>query len=187
MILPTGDIKITADGPLAAKVPNYKEFWYTMVGLAGEGQNFDGNGMYVRFQPGGGTDTLSLGASSLTGEKVFGNSLSKPLGNSPRYPGEAPAVRLDGALLQEPADLDLNGPQAHGTADATISSASTGSNFITRSVAEQAKKDAAAEKAATGAQAQSTTTTSKPKKPSVAAEIPKRLSPLATANGGKRP
>ena len=23
-----------------------------MVGLAGEGQNFDGNGMYVRFQPG---------------------------------------------------------------------------------------------------------------------------------------
>ena len=32
-----------------------------MVGLAGEGQNFDGNGMYVRFQPGGGDQTLSTG------------------------------------------------------------------------------------------------------------------------------
>ena len=28
-----------------------------MVGLAGEGQNFDGNGQYVRFQPGGGDQT----------------------------------------------------------------------------------------------------------------------------------
>ena len=34
-----------------------------MVGLAGEGQNFDGNGPYVRFQPGGGDQTLSHSAS----------------------------------------------------------------------------------------------------------------------------
>ena len=33
-----------------------------MVGLAGEGQNFDGNGMYVRFQPGGGDQTISSGS-----------------------------------------------------------------------------------------------------------------------------
>src|SRR3712207_8711478 len=45
-------------------VENYKEFWYTMVGLAGESQNFDGNGQYVRFQPGGGTQTLSSGRSN---------------------------------------------------------------------------------------------------------------------------
>ncbi len=60
MILPTGDIKIS-DGPLTTGKENYKEFWYTMVGLAGEGQNFDGNGMYVRFQPGGGDQTISTG------------------------------------------------------------------------------------------------------------------------------
>ena len=33
---------------------NYKDFLYALVGLAGEGQNFDGNGQYVRFQTGGG-------------------------------------------------------------------------------------------------------------------------------------
>src|SRR5204862_8137205 len=49
VILPTGDIKIN-DGSLSTNRENYKEFWYTMVGLASEGQNFDGNGPYVRFQ-----------------------------------------------------------------------------------------------------------------------------------------
>ena len=34
-----------------------------MVGLAGEGQNFDGNGMYVRFQTGGGSQAVSLGSA----------------------------------------------------------------------------------------------------------------------------
>ena len=59
-VLPTGDIKIQ-DGGLTVDAENYKEFWYTMVGLAGEGQNFDGNGMYVRFQPGGGDQQVALG------------------------------------------------------------------------------------------------------------------------------
>ena len=35
-----------------------------MVGLAGESQNFDGNGSYVRFQVGGGTNTVALGAQA---------------------------------------------------------------------------------------------------------------------------
>ena len=61
VILPTGDIVIQ-DGALTTGEENYKEFWYTMVGLAGEGQNFDGNGLYVRFQPGGGDQTVSTGA-----------------------------------------------------------------------------------------------------------------------------
>ena len=60
VILPTGDVKIH-DGALTTGAENYKEFWYTMVGLAGEGQNFDGNGKYVRFQPGGGDQTVSHG------------------------------------------------------------------------------------------------------------------------------
>ena len=31
-------------GALSTGKANYKEFWYAMAGLAGESQNFDGNG-----------------------------------------------------------------------------------------------------------------------------------------------
>jgi hypothetical protein len=90
VILPTGDIKIQ-DGALSTGVENYKEFWYTMVGLAGEGQNFDGNGMYVRFQPGGGDQTVSLGrAGGAPTDTVFGNAAAKPLGTRPAFPGHRP-------------------------------------------------------------------------------------------------
>jgi phospholipid/cholesterol/gamma-HCH transport system substrate-binding protein len=85
VILPTGDIKIN-DGPLTSGAENYKEFWYTMVGLAGEGQNFDGNGMYVRFQPGGGDQTISTGkVGPLTGDTLFGNAVAAPLGTRPAF------------------------------------------------------------------------------------------------------
>jgi virulence factor Mce-like protein len=52
VVLPTGDVVIEDEFTTGAE--NYKEFFYTLVGLSGEGQNFDGNGMYVRFQPGSG-------------------------------------------------------------------------------------------------------------------------------------
>jgi virulence factor Mce-like protein len=89
VILPTGNIPIR-DGPLSTGVENYKEFWYTMVGLAGEGQNFDGNGQYVRFQPGGGDQTVSLGTGSVNAGTLFGNAIAKPLGTRPRFPGRRP-------------------------------------------------------------------------------------------------
>jgi virulence factor Mce-like protein len=89
VILPTGNIPIQ-DGPLSTGVENYKEFWYTMVGLAGEGQNFDGNGQYVRFQPGGGDQTVSLGTGSVNAGTLFGNAIAKPLGTRPRFPGRRP-------------------------------------------------------------------------------------------------
>jgi phospholipid/cholesterol/gamma-HCH transport system substrate-binding protein len=89
VVLPTGNVKIE-DGPLSTGVENYKEFWYTMVGLAGEGQNFDGNGQYVRFQPGGGDQTVSLGTASANVGQLFGNAIAKPLGTRPRFPGRRP-------------------------------------------------------------------------------------------------
>jgi phospholipid/cholesterol/gamma-HCH transport system substrate-binding protein len=90
VLLPTGDLKIS-DGALSTNRENYKEFWYTMVGLAGEGQNFDGNGSYVRFQPGGGDQTISTGAvgGSLSNQ-LFGNAVAKPIGTRPAYPGHRP-------------------------------------------------------------------------------------------------
>ncbi len=90
VILPAGDIKIS-DGTLTTGVENYKEFWYTMVGLAGEGQNFDGNGMYVRFQPGGGDQMFSTGGTAgSAGDKLYGNAAAKPLGTRPVYPQKRP-------------------------------------------------------------------------------------------------
>jgi phospholipid/cholesterol/gamma-HCH transport system substrate-binding protein len=105
-ILPTGDIKIV-DGSFTTGVENYKEFWYGLVGLAGESQNFDGNGQYVRFQPGGGTQTLSTGRSNGgTAPQAF-NLASPPIGVRPVYPGKRPPYRPD-AVCHEQTLPNLN-------------------------------------------------------------------------------
>ncbi|HEX5924646.1 MAG TPA: MlaD family protein, partial [Baekduia sp.] len=107
VVLPTGDLKID-DGALSTGAENYKEFWYTMVGLAGEGQNFDGNGMYVRFQPGGGDQTISLGASGGIADKLFANAILKPLGTRPAFPGKRPPYKPDVPCYKNPLP-DLSG------------------------------------------------------------------------------
>lgn len=107
VVLPTGDVKIE-DGPLSSGAENYKEFWYTMVGLAGEGQNADGNGMYVRFQPGGGEQTISLGPGNNLTEKIFTNAIKPPLGTRPAYPGKKPPYKSDFPCYRNTLP-DLNG------------------------------------------------------------------------------
>ena len=52
VILPTQEQRID-DGALSTGLRNYEEFFQAMVSLAGESQNFDGNGSYVRIQGGG--------------------------------------------------------------------------------------------------------------------------------------
>jgi phospholipid/cholesterol/gamma-HCH transport system substrate-binding protein len=87
-ILPTGDVKIQ-DGQFTSDEENYKEFWYSMVGLAGESQNFDGNGHYVRFAVGGGSQTISTGKyGGANGAKLYGRVNEPPLGTRPAYPGK---------------------------------------------------------------------------------------------------
>ncbi len=44
--------------------------------------------MYVRFQTGGGAQTLSLGSASASTGELFGNAVAVPLGNRPFYPGK---------------------------------------------------------------------------------------------------
>src|SRR4029078_9864573 len=87
VVLPTRNIKIQ-DAPLSTNEENYKEFWYTMVGLAGEGQNFDGNGQYVRFQPGGGDQTVSLGTASTNLGALFRQAIPTPLATRHSVPSE---------------------------------------------------------------------------------------------------
>jgi phospholipid/cholesterol/gamma-HCH transport system substrate-binding protein len=93
-ILPAGDVVIN-EGNLSTGTPNYKEFWQTMVALAGEGQNFDGNGMYVRFQPGGGATTVSTGNTNFGGPPLFGNTIYAPLGTRPAMPTQRSPYRPD--------------------------------------------------------------------------------------------
>jgi phospholipid/cholesterol/gamma-HCH transport system substrate-binding protein len=109
VILPTGDVVIHDEFDTGAA--NYKEFWWTMVGLAGESQNFDGNGSYVRFQPGGGADTVALGtADSPTGQLV-GSTPAPVLGVRPRYPGKRPPYNSS-VRCHKSKRPDLNGPWA---------------------------------------------------------------------------
>jgi phospholipid/cholesterol/gamma-HCH transport system substrate-binding protein len=87
VVLPTGDIPIN-DGFLSTGLPNYKEFWQAMVGLSSESSNFDGNGQYTRFQPGGGDQAVHTGLSP--SGQLFGNAAAKPLGTQPKFPGKEP-------------------------------------------------------------------------------------------------
>jgi len=118
VILPAGDIKVN-DPPLSTGAENYKEFWYAMVGLAGEGQNFDGNGMYVRFQPGGGDQTISSGnVGPYTNAPLFSNAVATPIGTRPAYPGKRPPYKPnEPCYKQQLPDVNgtITGPPDGGT------------------------------------------------------------------------
>jgi virulence factor Mce-like protein len=109
VVLPTGDVVIKDE--FTTGVENYKEFFYALVGLSGEGQNTDGNGMYVRFQVGGGSQAVSLGSKSSSTGELFGNNVQVPLGNRPAYPGKRPPYKPDVPCYTNKLP-DLNGPAA---------------------------------------------------------------------------
>jgi virulence factor Mce-like protein len=112
-ILPTGDVKIE-DGQFTSNEENYKEFWYAMVGLAGESQNFDGNGHYVRFAVGGGDQTISTGKyGGSTGEKLYGRVNDPPLGTRPAFPGKRQPYNHT-AKCKDQKLPDLNGAKTGG-------------------------------------------------------------------------
>jgi ABC-type transporter Mla subunit MlaD len=104
-VLPTGDV-VLQDPPLTTGVPNYKEFFQAMVGLSGESQNFDGNGSYTRFQPGGGSQTVSTGEVRGLG-RLFANAVAPPLGTRPARPARRPPYRRsEPCHAQTPPDLN---------------------------------------------------------------------------------
>jgi virulence factor Mce-like protein len=109
VVLPTGDVVI--EDEFTTGVENYKEFFYTLVALAGEGQNFDGNGMYVRFQTGGGSNTVSLGSANSPTGQLYGNNIAIPLGNRPFYPGKKPPYKPKATCYKQ-TPPNLNGPAA---------------------------------------------------------------------------
>jgi virulence factor Mce-like protein len=98
VIIPTGDVKLD-DGKFSSGKPNYQEFWYAVAGQAGEGQNIDGNGRYIRAQAGGGANLVGLNGGTLTNNQpLFGNLTGTPQGTKPAWPG----AKLPPQKLTEP-------------------------------------------------------------------------------------
>jgi virulence factor Mce-like protein len=122
-IIPAGSIGVQ-DGASTTRrsdgsiVENYKEFWYTMVGLAGEAANFDGNGSAIRAALGGGSWLTNFGKAA-SGSNAVGNADWQPRGTSPLFPSKAPPYELRAPCYRQQLP-DVNGPQA-GPGSATPS------------------------------------------------------------------
>ena len=86
--LPTSETAVE-DPPLSTGVPVYREFFQTFVGVVSAAQNFDGNGVYVRGQPGGGAFPVTTSELESQGP-LRGNATRLPLGTRPAYPGKTP-------------------------------------------------------------------------------------------------
>ncbi len=181
VFLPTGDIKIE-DGSLSTGVENYKEFWYSMVGFAGEGQNFDGNGQYIRVSPQGGSTFVKTGAT--THGALFGNAIVPPLGTRPAYTKKTPPIVSSKPCYKQPIP-DLNaakvGPREGGAPGVLPTSTPTGtvpaSGATTRSATPQS---------ATQARSTSSSTSAARKNDgSVADELLSRLNPYRTTETGR--
>jgi phospholipid/cholesterol/gamma-HCH transport system substrate-binding protein len=111
------------DGANSSGRPDYMEFWSSLVGLSGAGQNFDGNGSSTRFLTGaGGQTVLSAKASVVaTGRHTEGVPLvahtpSAPEGTRPRFPGSEPPYKPLVPCSTQTVP-DFNGPLASGPAD----------------------------------------------------------------------
>ena len=91
VLVPTGDQ--TIEDQFGTGGPNYRELFYTLVNFAGQSQNFDGNGAYLRLQPGGGDRLVSLPnpLGNLSTDKVdWAHTIAAPIGNQPQLGGRPP-------------------------------------------------------------------------------------------------
>ena len=117
VLIPTGDVPIT-DVFTPVNVPNFKEFGYAVTGFAGETQDLDGNGPYVRFQTGGGNFGTNgglvnmpvPGAVGVDDSVAWGRAQEAPVATQPVL-GPKPAYNDQVACYTNPIP-DLNGPAA---------------------------------------------------------------------------
>jgi phospholipid/cholesterol/gamma-HCH transport system substrate-binding protein len=120
VLIPAGNTKLQ-DGASTSGVEDYKEFWYSLVGLAGIGQGFDGNGTFAKFLVGNSGNTLksqptSILNTTLKGQQLLGRSPLPPQGTRPAYPtSEPPYQPLVPCYTQ--ALPNFNGPLSQGPAD----------------------------------------------------------------------
>ncbi len=115
-LIPAGNTVLQDSGPgynFTTGEPNYREFFYSTVQLAGESQLFDGNGSFVRFQAGGGPTLTKMAnpGGSFGNTSYWAHNISPPLGTRPVVTGKLPPFRPDVACYKSPVP-DLNGPLA---------------------------------------------------------------------------
>jgi len=120
LIYPAGNTKLQ-DGNATSGTENYKEFWYSLVGLAGIGQSFNGNGAMTKFLVGNGGQTLRSQPSSILGTHIKGlpllaRSPLQPLGTRPAYPAEEPPYQPLVPCYKQVLP-NFNGPLSQGPAD----------------------------------------------------------------------
>ncbi len=129
VLLPNGNVFLD-DGTLSTGVENYKEFFYALVGLSGEAENFDANGAMVRLNVAGGDQTVVTGESNYAGGKLVGNAVVAPLGNRPIKPSSLPPLKPTALCYQQQLP-DLNGPQSGpGPADYSFTSTAAPSGSL---------------------------------------------------------
>jgi phospholipid/cholesterol/gamma-HCH transport system substrate-binding protein len=120
VLIPAGNTKLQ-DGSATSGVEDYKEFWYSLTGLAGIGQTFDGNGTMSRFLLGSGGPTITsapagvLGSSS-QGLKLIAHASLAPQGTRPAFPKTEPAYKPLVPCYKQ-ALPEFNGPLSQGPAD----------------------------------------------------------------------
>jgi phospholipid/cholesterol/gamma-HCH transport system substrate-binding protein len=120
VLLPAGNAKLQ-DGSSTSGVEAYKEFWYGLVGLAGIGQNFDGNGTFTHFLLGSGGPTIrsaptSVMNTNLKGLRLLARASLPPLGTRPQVPSHEPPYKpLVPCYTQSLPEF--NGPLSQGPAD----------------------------------------------------------------------
>ena len=105
VILPTGEQRIN-DGAFSTGLKNYEEFFQTMTGLAGESQNFDGNGSYTRFMTGGGGYPVQTEVAQQQKSPLYGAATAPPLGTRPARSPKPPFKPSVPCYKQELPDLD---------------------------------------------------------------------------------
>ncbi len=117
---PAGNTKLQ-DGTSTTGVQDYKEFWYSLVGLSSIGQTFTGNGPAVKFLVGNSGQTLksqpvSILGTGLQGQRLLTRSPLTPLGTRPAYPAEEPPYEPSVPCYTQ-ALPNFNGPLSQGPAD----------------------------------------------------------------------
>ncbi|HEX3519444.1 MAG TPA: MlaD family protein [Solirubrobacteraceae bacterium] len=122
VILPAGNVKLQ-DGSSTTGVEDYKEFWYSLVGLNGIGDSFDGNGTTGKFLVGTSGQTLKSQKAQVLGEgahpksfQLLARSPNQPLGTRPAYPASEPEYKPLVSCYTQTLP-NFNGPLSQGPAD----------------------------------------------------------------------
>jgi ABC-type transporter Mla subunit MlaD len=110
VVLPSGETVIQ-DGALSTGLKNYQEFLQALQGFVGAGQNFTGNGIYTRYQPGGGAFPVQTGAVGALGAR-HGNATAQPLGTRPAR-GPKPPYKPKAKCYKQPVP-NLNAARIGG-------------------------------------------------------------------------